>query len=394
MKDRQRISDQLNAHAESLEQPLPSPIQAQQTLPAEHAPDYAAIVVQHTTELIALIDGNGLFRFVTPAFARLGYTAADLIGKPCADFLYPDDAPSAPGVGPASLTETTVRFRNSDGSWNWIAFRTQPIVHRGETFSLAVGSVRSAQNAPEEHLIQAQRASVVSALAAGMIYDLNNMLTIIAGSAEIVAEALPHGHAAQGDLATISAVTAHAGSLTNQVLQYVHDQQHERQTIRMDLLLHDARALIERLTGPLITLTIDAPADLWPIVGVPSELMQAVLTLVATARQSVPAGGAIVIRARNMPQVETPNHGPAITVDISAAGSDMTAVVRPKRSVPPGAREPDREQTNLSLVGCRQIIEAHGGMLQRAETIGSIPMLRIMLPRAEHPASPARTAQR
>ncbi|HEX2218770.1 MAG TPA: EAL domain-containing protein, partial [Gemmatimonadales bacterium] len=81
-------------------------------------------LVQHSSDVIIVTRPNGTMRFVSPSANRVfGYDPAEMVGRPIATLLHPDDreraatlfdqAARAPGVtGPVEW-----RFRQPDGSW-------------------------------------------------------------------------------------------------------------------------------------------------------------------------------------------------------------------------------------------------------------------------------------
>jgi len=79
----------------------------------------------HATDLVAILDGAGVFRYVGPSFERiLGYTPALLEGHSAFDFAHPDDALAlAPGfvafvAAPGTTMRTEGRARHINGSWH------------------------------------------------------------------------------------------------------------------------------------------------------------------------------------------------------------------------------------------------------------------------------------
>src|SRR4051794_4932785 len=81
-------------------------------------------LVEHSTELVAVVDEKQRIRFVTPTFhRRLGYDPERLLGTPLLDLVHPEDARQAPleETPAASADEVPApkrwRLKQSDGSW-------------------------------------------------------------------------------------------------------------------------------------------------------------------------------------------------------------------------------------------------------------------------------------
>jgi PAS domain S-box-containing protein len=81
------------------------------------------VVVEHTDELIALVDAEGVYSYVSPSYERvLGHACADLVGRNAFDLLHPDDLPAArnafeSGLQRVEAPPTRARVRAGDGRW-------------------------------------------------------------------------------------------------------------------------------------------------------------------------------------------------------------------------------------------------------------------------------------
>jgi diguanylate cyclase (GGDEF)-like protein/PAS domain S-box-containing protein len=76
-------------------------------------------LVEHSTELVAVVDEKQRIRFVTPTFhRRLGYDPADLLGTVLLHLVHPEDARQAPlEESPEQASPRRWRLKQSDGSW-------------------------------------------------------------------------------------------------------------------------------------------------------------------------------------------------------------------------------------------------------------------------------------
>jgi two-component system cell cycle sensor histidine kinase/response regulator CckA len=82
------------------------------------------LLVQNISEIVALIDGEGIVQFISPQAERvLGVSASDIIGHDVFDFVHPEDRPRARdeytktvGKGGEGVP-SVLRFRDSAGKW-------------------------------------------------------------------------------------------------------------------------------------------------------------------------------------------------------------------------------------------------------------------------------------
>ena len=85
-----------------------------------------AALVEHASDIIAVLDGDGIVQYASPATARvLGHSEGALNGRDLLELVHPDDAPSSlldlarpdeQGVG----SPVEARLQSRDGSWRYL----------------------------------------------------------------------------------------------------------------------------------------------------------------------------------------------------------------------------------------------------------------------------------
>lgn len=85
---------------------------------------YYRSLIENVSDIITIIDGQGILLFESPAYERiLGFRADEVVGKSAFEFLHPDDVPDISrvffgGLGTPGKMETSVfRLRHRDGTW-------------------------------------------------------------------------------------------------------------------------------------------------------------------------------------------------------------------------------------------------------------------------------------
>ncbi len=150
------------------------------------------LIAEHAHDLIALLDGEGRFRYVSPSCEpMLGYPAGKLIGTVASDLIHPDDRPDGPIWGAGVLRE--YRLRRDEGDWVWVEGRSYDIEGRTESHSaVIVRDISERKRADvarlllEDELRQAQKMEAIGQLAGGIAHDFSNLLTVISGYTEIL----------------------------------------------------------------------------------------------------------------------------------------------------------------------------------------------------------------
>lgn len=128
----------------------------------------------HATELISRYDDRGTCLYASPAFRRLlGYEPEELIGRPGAELLHPDDRLRLARAR-ATRTETTfeARLRRRAGDFVWVEVSLHPVLAHGDQRLLGINAtIRdiSARRAAEEgrRLAQARFDSLFGTVPVG-----------------------------------------------------------------------------------------------------------------------------------------------------------------------------------------------------------------------------------
>ena len=115
--------------------------------------------------------------------------------------------------------------------------------------------------AAEAKVCQARRMEIVGQLTGGVVHDFNNILTVISGTIEILAEAV----ADRPDLAAIAGLiteaAARGANLTSNLLAFARGQPSQPRDIDVNALLVDAARLLRPTLGEHIEIDALRTAD-------------------------------------------------------------------------------------------------------------------------------------
>jgi signal transduction histidine kinase/ActR/RegA family two-component response regulator len=151
----------------------------------------------------------------------------------------------------------------------------------------------------EQRVAQGQRLEALGRLTGGVAHDFNNLLGVISNSAHMLER-----HAASNDAlrlpvaATLRAVDA--GSRLTQHLQRIAGSRVlQPQRLHLGRHLPELQDLLASVLGKTIGLAVDVEPDTEPVTVDPSELDLTLLNLALNARDAMPRGGQVWLRARN-----------------------------------------------------------------------------------------------
>jgi signal transduction histidine kinase len=154
--------------------------------------------------------------------------------------------------------------------------------------------------ATESQVRQAQKMEAVGQLTGGVAHDFNNILTVITGTIEILADAVKdRPHLAQ-ITNLISAAAARGADLTQHLLAFARRQPLQPRSTDINALVIDAAGLLRPTLGEQIEIESMLSANSAPALIDPSQLSTAILNLALNARDAMPHGGKLTLETRNV----------------------------------------------------------------------------------------------
>jgi len=218
---------------------------------------------------------------------------------------------------------------------------------------------------------------------ANVSHDLRTPLTSIQGFSQAIAE----GVASDPEAAQHAALVIHdeAGRLHRMVESLLDIARIEagqldmlRHTVQLgDVLRVVAESLSVKAREKGVGLAVDVPGALPRIAGDGDRLAQVFTNLIDNALRHTPSGGLVTLSA-------APDTGGAIVVTVRDTGEgippgDLSRVFERFYQVDK-SRQGRRTGTGLGLSIARQIVEAHGGTIDAASTVGQGTTFTVRLP--------------
>ncbi len=154
--------------------------------------------------------------------------------------------------------------------------------------------------ATESQVRQAQKMEAIGQLTGGVAHDFNNILTVITGTIEILADAVKdRPHLAQ-ITNLIAAAAARGADLTQHLLAFARRQPLQPRSTDVNALVIDAVRLLRPTLGEQIEIESMLSHDSAPALIDPSQLSTAILNLALNARDAMPNGGKLTLETRNV----------------------------------------------------------------------------------------------
>jgi len=222
----------------------------------------------------------------------------------------------------------------------------------------------------DAQLQQMQKMEALGRLARGIAHDVNNVLTIIGGETELLAEDLGNasGHARRGARAIASAVER-GQELTRQLMDFSREQQPRPQRVSVSGILAKLESFVSRTLGRHVQVTVtgaDDPSWIW---FDPGQLEQVVLNLAINAHDAMPHGGELTLGVE-LVTVAEPISGQErrhVRLTVADTGVGMDAGTRARLFEPFFTTKP--RGTGLGLATVYRTVQQAGGFI----TVDSAP---------------------
>ena len=276
--------------------------------------------IENAAESIVITDRAGTILYVNAAFAALtGYSKDEVAGH--TPRLLKSGRHNSAYYG--DLWATLLRGevwrgnfinKRKDGSLFEEAATISPILSPvGKiTHFVAVKRDVTRERHLERQLRQAAKLEAAGTLASGIVHNLNSVLALVAGHAEVAHDQLPADHPARASMEVILRSGYGASRLLKRLLAFSRQQPQPAEPVQAAPLVQDALALLSAQLPPSIIFESSISECAGMILADPGDVQQVVVNLCTNAIAAMPQGGQLEFR------LEPSKPDPAITPCVGA----------------------------------------------------------------------------
>jgi PAS domain S-box-containing protein len=356
--------------------------------------------------MLARADYNGMMSAVSPAWTRiLGWSEAELLARPYADFMHPEDAPpTLAALARMGETGEPARFENristASGDWKPIEWTVAP--EPGGLNFIAVGrdltDVREREimlRSAQEALRQSQKMEAMGQLTGGVAHDFNNLLTPIIGSLDRL---LIRGVGSERERQLMAGALESADrakTLVQRLLAFARRQPLQATAVDLGQLIHAMADLMASTLGPKIEVRVELAPELPLVRADANQLEMALLNLAVNARDVMPDGGSLtisasreVVRARG----SALKAGSYVRLAVSDTGSGMDEDTLARAVEPFFSTKGIGKGTGLGLSMVHGLAAQLGGELTIRSSLGQGTSVELWLPVSLEPVTEAASA--
>lgn len=262
----------------------------------------------------------------------------------------------------------------------------------------AYASLRRSQEqlaASQSALEQSQKMEAIGQLTGGVAHDFNNVLQIIGGNLQLLKLVGGLNEAARTRVEMALSGVERGAKLAAHLLAFARRQPLQSQVIDPGHLLRELDDMARRVLGAGTRVQTEIAPDLGSTVIDPNQLNNVLLNLVINARDAMPDGGTLTIRAANVghgdalpPEVQA---GDYVLLEIADTGQGMPPEVLRRAFEPFFTTKPTGQGTGLGLSMAYGFVKQSGGEIVLRSEPGQGSSVCIYLPRTS--AAPARVEQ-
>jgi PAS domain S-box-containing protein len=347
-------------------------------------------------------DADLHFTSVTEGFALLtAQTSGWLLEKRLFDF---EDLRTRFARSPSAREAIGARkdFRNhcamipaADGGTRYVRLHARAQHDAKGAFTGYLGTATDITDAMQQSQIveQSERLQSLGTMAAGLAHEFNNVLGIISGHSELAKRALNRGEYDAEQLEPIIEASRRGALLTKSLLSFGRSKT-SGVASRVDVatLFVELKLFLKPLIGPGHKIEFDVAEGALFVNVDKDRLIQAMVNLVTNAKDAMPNGGPIAVRARQVEGAGPEGRGGTIELSVADRGVGLSPQELSKIFDPFYTTKDVGQGTGLGLSLVYRFANENDGEVVAQSVLGSGSTFSILLPATKHTAGGANQA--
>jgi PAS domain S-box-containing protein len=259
------------------------------------------------------------------------------------------------------------------------------------TSILVINTDVTEKKAMEGQFLRAQRMESIGTLAGGIAHDLNNVLSPILMAIDML-QLKATDESTKKWLEVLRANAERGGDMVRQVLSFARGVEGERVALQPKHLIKEIVKILRETFPKSIEINYQLPDDLWIISADATQMHQVLMNLCVNARDAMPEGGSISIRAENMfvddnyarMHLEA-KPGRFVLVTVSDTGPGMPQEIQSRIFEPFFTTKEMSKGTGLGLSTVLTIVKSHGGFMNAYSEVNKGSQFALYLPALDAP---------
>ena len=247
----------------------------------------------------------------------------------------------------------------------------------------------------ESQFLRAQRMESIGTLAGGIAHDLNNVLSPILMAIDML-QLRCTDETSRKWFEVLRSNAERGGSMVRQVLSFARGVEGERIALQPKHLIKEIVKILRETLPKSIEINFKLPDDLWIISADATQMHQVLMNLCVNARDAMPEGGSISIKAENVLVDENyarmhieAKAGRFVMITVSDTGPGMLSEVQSRIFEPFFTTKEMTKGTGLGLSTALSIVKSHGGFINVYSELHRGSQFSVYLPALATPEATA-----
>lgn len=354
-----------------------------------------AALLDHAQDAILVRDLNERILFWNKGAERIyGWTAQEVIGKDVREVLYPHGSREFEKARLAvkEKGEWIGELRHHAKNGREIIAESRLTLVEDEAgnpkSTLSINTDVTERKKLESQFLRAQRMESLGTLASGIAHDLNNILSPILMSIQLLQSKIKDPDSRQ--MLNVLLINAERGAnIVKQVLSFARGMSGERIPLQPRYLVKEIIKILRETLPKHIEVKLDIPDDIWPVTGDATQIHQVLMNLCVNARDAMPTGGKLAVAAQNIYLDENyarmhleAKPGRYVIITVADTGLGMPQHVIDKIFEPFFTTKDPGKGTGLGLSTVSGIVRGHGGFVNVYSEVDKGTQFRVFLPAA------------
>ncbi len=245
----------------------------------------------------------------------------------------------------------------------------------------------------EAQFLRAQRMESIGTLAGGIAHDLNNVLSPILMAVDML-QLKTTDETSKKWLDVLRTNAERGANMVRQVLSFARGVEGERVALQPKHLIKEIVKILRETLPKSIEINFQIPTDLWVISADATQMHQVLMNLCVNARDAMPEGGSISIKAQNILLDENyarmhieAKAGRFVMISVTDTGPGMSPEVQSRIFEPFFTTKEMTKGTGLGLSTALTIVKSHGGFINVYSELHRGSQFTLYLPAIDMPGA-------
>ncbi len=368
-----------------------------ETLDREHLIRLQTNALAAAANAVVITDADGNIVWVNRSFSRYtAYTPEEAVGHKPGELLKSGEQDEAfyqdmwQTITRGDVWNSEIINKRKDGTLYTEDMTITPLFDEAGSIThyIAIKQDITKSKELEAMFHRAQRLESIGTLASGVAHDLNNVLSPVMMSAELLAMHETDPKKLQM-LQMLKESALRGSEIVRQLLSFARGADASFTSMNVRPLVKEICKVFKETFPKNITIRVEVKRDLWTATGDLTQIHQVLTNLMINARDAMPEGGNLLVSATNEvvgPELTQPykDAGPGeyIRIQIEDDGVGISEEVRERIFDPFFTTKDLGKGTGLGLSTVLGIVKAHKGFITCDSRPDHGAVFRVYLPRS------------